>query len=60
MKHLFCKDYFLVFSTDQYNHCWRVVTKDFFCSVPAMINQFIEGLKKEGQTGIALIKIERI
>ncbi|MBM5783154.1 MAG: hypothetical protein FJ368_07045 [Pelagibacterales bacterium] len=60
MEYLFCKNYFLVFSTDQYNHCWRVVTKNLFSPLPAMIDQVVKEMESEGRTGIALIKIQKI
>lgn len=60
MSQLFIKDYFLVFTTDQSNYCWRVINKKPFSSLPKMINDIVEQMEEEGKTNVALIKINRI
>ena len=60
MKNIFCQTFFLVFTTKENNYCWRVIKKDILKTIPRMVNEVVQQLKKSGKTDIALIKIERI
>lgn len=57
---IFCQNYFLVFKTKEANYCWRVVSKNFLCSFPLIIEEVVKKLEKEGKTEIALIEIKKL
>lgn len=60
LTQFFCSNYFLVFTTNEANYCWRVVNKKFLCSVPEMVLELTKKLENEGKTAVALIQIKKL
>lgn len=60
LKTLFAKNYYIVFSTDKSNWCWRVLTKENFYPLAKVINNMVADLETKGHKNVALIKIERL